>query len=104
MISESNLIASYKRLFVPLCNGGKMEPVTLKVDSKGRICIPSEIREEIGQTATLKKISGGYMLIPGKQTDFLEEFRRKIASEPRRKGKPKLVSPEEMKSIWKTKT
>ncbi len=90
-------------MLIPLYIGGKLEPVTLKIDSKGRLCIPSEIRDEIGEVATLKKTSEGYLLIPGKQTDFLEEFRKIITSEPRRKGKPRLVSPEEMKSAWKTK-
>ena len=80
-----------------------MEEVQLKVDSRGRVCIPAEIREQIGDLAVLKKTSKGYLLIPGKKTDFLEEFRRVITSEPRRTGKPKLVSPEEMKSIWRTK-
>ena len=34
--------------------------------------------------------------------NFLEEFKKLITSEPKRKGKPKLASPEEMKSIWRT--
>ena len=80
-----------------------MERVHLKIDSKGRLCIPPEIREYIGDVAVLKKTSEGYLIIPGKPTDFLEEFRKVISSEPKRKGKPKLVSPEEMKSIWRTK-
>jgi bifunctional DNA-binding transcriptional regulator/antitoxin component of YhaV-PrlF toxin-antitoxin module len=75
--------------------------VFLKVDSKGRICIPPQIRLEIGQTAILKKTADGYLIIPGKPTDFLEEFRQVISSEPKRKGTPKLLSPEEMKSIWR---
>ena len=79
----------------------KMEQV-VKVDSKGRICIPAEIREEIGDTATIKKTPEGYLIIPGKHEDFLEEFKKLITSEPKRKGKPKLASPEEMKSIWRT--
>jgi bifunctional DNA-binding transcriptional regulator/antitoxin component of YhaV-PrlF toxin-antitoxin module len=82
---------------------GKMERVHLKIDSKGRLCIPPEIREHIGDVVVLKKTSEGYLIIPGKPTDFLEEFRKVISSEPKRKGKPKLVSPEEMKSIWRTK-
>jgi len=74
----------------------------LKLDSKGRLCIPAEIREEIGSTAVLKKTSKGYLLIPGKQENFMEEFRKVVTSEPRRRGKPKHPSPEEMKSIWRT--
>jgi len=80
-----------------------MEEVQLKVDSKGRVCIPAEIREQIGNVAVLKKTAKGYLLMPGKKKDFLEEFREVMTSEPRRTGKPKLVSPEEMKSIWRTK-
>ena len=80
-----------------------MEEVQLKVDSKGRVCIPAEIREQIGDVAVLKKTAKGYLLMPGKKKDFLEEFRKVMTSEPRRTGKPKLVSPEEMKSIWRTK-
>lgn len=81
-----------------------MEEVTLKVDSKGRICIPAEIREQIGDVAVLKKTPKGYLLFPGKKEDFLEEFRKLITSKPRRKGKPKFVSPKEMKAIWRTET
>ena len=80
-----------------------MEEVQLKVDSKGRVCIPAEIREQIGDVAVLKKTAKGYLLLPGKKKDFLEEFRKVMMSEPRRTGKPKFVSPEEMKSIWRTK-
>ena len=78
------------------------EQVNLKIDSKGRMCIPAEIREKIGDTATIKKTPEGYLLIPGKREDFLEEFKKLITSEPKRKGKPKLATPEEMKSVWRT--
>jgi DNA-binding transcriptional regulator/RsmH inhibitor MraZ len=82
--------------------GGILEQVHLKMDSKGRLCIPSQIREEIGETAILRKTPEGYLLLPGKPADFIEEFRKVISSEPKRKGKPKLTSPKEMKSIWRT--
>ncbi len=82
---------------------GHLEEINLKVDSKGRLCIPAEIREEIGTTATLKKTAEGYLILPGKREDFLEEFNRIISSPPKRKGKPKLATPEEMKAIWRTK-
>ncbi len=76
--------------------------LSVKIDSKGRLCIPAEIREEIGDTAILKKTPEGYLLIPGIREDFLEEFKKLITSEPERKGKPKLATPEEMKSVWRT--
>jgi bifunctional DNA-binding transcriptional regulator/antitoxin component of YhaV-PrlF toxin-antitoxin module len=78
------------------------EQFTVKMDSKGRICIPAEIREEIGDTATIKKTTKGYLIVPGKREDFREEFIKLITSEPKRKGKPKLATPEEMKSMWRT--
>ena len=76
-----------------------MEKV-VKVDSKGRICIPAEIREEIGDTATIKKTPEGYLLIPGKRQDAVEELSKIINSKHRRTGKPENWSPEKMKSIW----
>jgi len=87
-------------LIVPLCGVGKMEQI-VKVDSKGRICIPAEIRAEIGDTALIKKTPRGYLLLPGKQKDFLEEFKKLITSEPHRTGKPECWPPEKMKAIWK---
>jgi len=33
---------------------------------------------------------------------FLEEVKKLITSEPKRKGKPKLASPEEIKFNWRT--
>jgi DNA-binding transcriptional regulator/RsmH inhibitor MraZ len=76
--------------------------VNLKIDSKGRICLPTEIREQIGNTATLKKTAQGFLIIPGKREDFLEEFKKLITSEPKLNGKPRLATPEEMKSVWRT--
>ena len=82
-----------------------MEELQLKVDSKGRLCIPREIREQIGDTAILKRTPKGYLLLPGKRRDFQEEFRKIITSEPRRTGKPENWLPSKMKEIWgKTKT
>jgi AbrB family looped-hinge helix DNA binding protein len=77
---------------------------TAKVDSKGRICIPAEIREEIGNIVTFKKTPEGILLLPGKRRDAVEELRKIINSKHRRTGKPENWSPEKMKSIWsKTK-
>jgi bifunctional DNA-binding transcriptional regulator/antitoxin component of YhaV-PrlF toxin-antitoxin module len=80
-----------------------MEEVTLKVDAKGRLCIPAEIREEIGDAAVLKKTPEGYLIIPGKKANFIQEFNKIMATPPKRRGKPKLATPEEMKAIWRTK-
>ena len=46
-----------------------MEQVTVKVDAKGRICIPAEIREEIGDVVTIKN-SKRIPLAPGKAKGF----------------------------------
>jgi hypothetical protein len=36
------------------------------------------------------------------QQVWIDSFKEMIVSEPKRKGKPRLVTTEEMKSIWKT--
>jgi bifunctional DNA-binding transcriptional regulator/antitoxin component of YhaV-PrlF toxin-antitoxin module len=79
---------------------GKWSKATAKVDSKGRICIPAEIREEIGNVVTFKKIPEGILMMPGKRQDSAEELRKIINSKHRRTGKPENWSPEKMKSIW----
>jgi bifunctional DNA-binding transcriptional regulator/antitoxin component of YhaV-PrlF toxin-antitoxin module len=77
-----------------------VEQVNVKVDSKGRICIPVEIREEIGSSATIKKVPEGFLLIPGKKEDAAQKLRKIIESKHKRTGKPENWSPEKMKSIW----
>ena len=74
--------------------------VNVKVDSKGRICIPAEIRDEIGDTATIKRVPEGFLLQSGKKEDATEKLRRIINSKHERTGKPENWSPEKMKSIW----
>ena len=81
---------------------GNMEQATVKVDSKGRICIPAEIRQEIGEVATIKKTPQGYLIIPGKKEDAVEKLRKIINSKHRRTGKPENWPAEKMKTIWKT--
>lgn len=78
------------------------EPIVVKVDSKGRICIPAQIRGKIGEIAVIKTTPQGILITPGKQEDFIEAFNKIITSEPKRRGKPKLATPKEMKSIWRT--
>jgi bifunctional DNA-binding transcriptional regulator/antitoxin component of YhaV-PrlF toxin-antitoxin module len=87
-------------MFVPHYSGGKLEETQLKIDSKGRLCIPPEIREQIGDTAILKKTDEGFLIMPGQPRSFLDEFRKVIASEPPRTGKPENWPPSKMKAIW----
>ena len=79
-----------------------MEHVQLKIDSKGRLCIPPEIREQIGDIAILKKTNEGFLIMPGQARNFIDEFRKVIASEPPRTGKPENWPPSKMKAIWGT--
>jgi AbrB family looped-hinge helix DNA binding protein len=78
------------------------ESIVVKVDSKGRICIPAEIRGKIGEIAVIQTTPQGILITPGKKEDVIESFNKMITSEPKRKGKPKLATPQEMKSIWRT--
>ena len=77
-----------------------LEQIQIKVDSKGRICIPAEIRQEIGDTATLKRTPQGFLLLPGKKEDAQDKLHKIIQSKHKRTGKPENWSPETMKSIW----
>lgn len=74
--------------------------VRLKLDSKGRLYIPPEVREEIGDTVTLKKTDEGFLIVPGEPTSFLEEFRKVMSREPERTGEPENWPPSKMKKIW----
>jgi len=78
-----------------------MDAVTVKLDSKGRVRIPPELREGLGGTVVLARTGKGILLTPGQSMDFLDEFRRIITSEPRRIGVPENPSPRDMKGIWK---
>ena len=77
-----------------------MPEIIVKIDSKGRICIPAEIREQIGNFITLKRTPEGFLMLPGKRQDAVEELRKIINSKHCRTGKPENWSPEKMKSIW----
>ena len=77
-----------------------MSEVQLKIDSKGRLYIPPEIREQIGRFALLKKTPEGFLIVPSKSKSFFEEFRRIITSEPPRTSKPENWSPSQMKAVW----
>ena len=77
---------------------GNLDQVQLKIDSKGRLYIPPEIREQIGDTVILKKTSRGFLIVPGQSENFMDQFRRVITSEPHRTGKPENWPPSKMKA------
>ena len=70
------------------------------MDSKGRICLPSEFRDEIGDTVVVTRTSKGLFIQRTKKKDFLEDFKNKITSEPERTDEPENWPPERMKKIW----
>ncbi|MCD6443911.1 AbrB/MazE/SpoVT family DNA-binding domain-containing protein [Candidatus Bathyarchaeota archaeon] len=74
----------------------------LKVDSKGHIRLPREVREEVGDIVILEKTENGFVLRPGELVDFLKEFREVIASVPLRTGEPENCPPSRMKTIWRS--
>lgn len=37
-----------------------MEEFYVKVDSKGRLYLPAEVREQIGDTVILRRVDGGF--------------------------------------------
>ena len=80
---------------------GKVKKIKVNIDAEGKLTLPPEIRKELGDTLTLKKTPKGYLLT-SKGYIANEELRKIINSKHRRTGKPKLATPEEMKSIWKT--
>ena len=71
----------------------------LKVDSKGRILLPREIRDELGDIVVIEKTDDGFILKRGEFIDFLKEFKRVITSEPPRTGRPENWPPSKMKKI-----
>jgi len=77
-----------------------MDEVELKVDSKGRICLPPAIREEMGDTVIATRTPKGILITAGRRRGFIEEFNKAITAEPERTGKPENWSPERMKEIW----
>ena len=77
-----------------------MDEVRLKLDSKGRLYIPRQIREQIGDTVILRKTDEGFLIVRGRSSSFSDEFLRIITSEPPRTGTPENWPPEKMKAIW----
>ena len=87
---------------IPLYMGG-IVGTTLKVDSKGRICLPPELRDEVGDVVIIERTPEGLLILPGEKVDFVEMFKRMIASEPPRTGDPENWPPMRMKEIWSSR-
>jgi bifunctional DNA-binding transcriptional regulator/antitoxin component of YhaV-PrlF toxin-antitoxin module len=80
----------------------EMEEARVKVDSKGRIRIPPEMREGLGEVVALRRTPDGILVSPeSKSKDFFEGFRSTLLSNPPRTGKPENWSPGRMKEVWK---
>jgi DNA-binding transcriptional regulator/RsmH inhibitor MraZ len=77
-----------------------MDDVELKIDSKGRICLPPDIREEMGDTVIATRTPKGILITAGKRKGFIEEFNKVISAKPKRTGEPENWTPEMMKAIW----
>jgi AbrB family looped-hinge helix DNA binding protein len=77
-----------------------MQPVQVKLDSKGRVSIPSELREVLGELVTLEKTKDGILVTPAKTRVSKRQFRNIILSPPKRSGTPENWSPGRMKRIW----
>ncbi len=92
---------------IPQIIGGTLKRLALaKIDSKGRISLPREIRDLLGDTVELKPLGKQKILVTrskrsttGKKSGK-DMFAKLLDSEPRRTGKPENPSPEKMKSIW----
>ncbi len=93
--------ATLKSILSHLILVGNMADIRLRVDSKGRISIPAEVREEVGEVAVLRRTPAGFLIAPGgRKGDFFQEFREAILSEPPRTGKPENWPPSRIKGIW----
>ena len=77
-----------------------------KVDSKGRILLPPDLRSELdlepGDSVSLKRTRVGLIVTPARKRDYLSKFRELIETPPKRTGKPENWKPSKMKKIWKT--
>ncbi|GBC74829.1 hypothetical protein HRbin06_00136 [archaeon HR06] len=53
----------------------------LRVDSKGRIHLPREVRDEVGDVIILERAEEGFIIKSGESVNFLDEFRKIMASD-----------------------
>jgi bifunctional DNA-binding transcriptional regulator/antitoxin component of YhaV-PrlF toxin-antitoxin module len=87
-------------VYTPTCYRWDMEK-TSRLDSKGRLVIPPDLREGLGDHIVIRKTEAGIILAPGKKEDRVTEFLNILESEPERTGKPGNPGPDKIKSIWK---
>ena len=76
--------------------------IEVRVDSKGRVSLPQELRDELGEAVIITRTSEGILIQPAEKKDFLARFREIITSEPIRSGTPENWVPKKMKAIWST--
>jgi len=76
-----------------------------KVDSKGRILLPPDLRNELdiepGDSVSLTRTRAGLILTPTRKSDYFAKLKQMLETPPKRTGKPENPSPAEMKRIWK---
>ena len=72
----------------------------VSLDAKGRVVIPPDLRESLGDHIIIRKTDEGVLLVPGAKEDFVADFLKMVEAGPRRTGKPTNPRPEKMKSIW----
>lgn len=78
----------------------------VRVDSKGRVRLPQEMRETLGDIVELKHLGKEKILMSQAKKSKLKEknaannLAELFDTKPRRTGKPQNPSPEEIKSIW----
>ncbi|HZW57983.1 MAG TPA: AbrB/MazE/SpoVT family DNA-binding domain-containing protein [Nitrososphaerales archaeon] len=81
----------------------------VKVDSKGRVSLPREFREMVGDTVEITPVGREKVLLSRaskssakvrRKRSEARDFSQLLDKEPRRTGKPENPSPGEMKSIW----
>ncbi len=77
-----------------------------KLDSKGRILLPPELRNELdlepGDSVSPKRTRGVLIVTPSKKADSVSRFRELIETPLSRLGRPQNWKPSKMKSVWKT--
>jgi bifunctional DNA-binding transcriptional regulator/antitoxin component of YhaV-PrlF toxin-antitoxin module len=77
-----------------------------KVDSKGRVSLPREIQDIVGNMVEITPVGKDSAIIQrakrpgGGKKNKMREFAKLLDKDPRRTGNPQNPSTDEMKSIW----